>query len=153
MTSTSTAGLDLSVVTTELRSRVVADPDQIHYQSVLVTVQGEQRPGLVSAASLQVPSAGQYELYLIYDLVDVQNTLTLIQQTLIAGSLALVVTIGVVTFFVVRLAIGPVRRAAKQQNASPKGSSRSAYSRRARTSSRCWRDPLTRWPTACRARL
>jgi two-component system sensor histidine kinase MtrB len=113
MTSTSTAGLDLSVVTTELRSRVVADPDQIHYQSVLVTVQGEQRPGLVSAAALQVPSAGQYELYLIYDLVDVQNTLTLIQQTLIAGSLALVVTIGVVTFFVVRLAIGPVRRAAQ----------------------------------------
>jgi two-component system sensor histidine kinase MtrB len=80
---------------------------------VLVTVQGEQRPGLVSAASLQVPSAGQYELYLIYDLVDVQNTLTLIQQTLIAGSLALVLTIGVVTFFVVRLAIGPVRRAAQ----------------------------------------
>ena len=113
MTSTSTAGLDLSVVTAELRSRAVADPDQIHYQSVLVTVQGEQRPGLVSAASLQVPSAGQYELYLIYDLVDVQNTLTLIQQTLIAGSLALVLTIGVVTFFVVRLAIGPVRRAAQ----------------------------------------
>lgn len=113
MTSTSTAGLDLSVVTTDLRSRVVAEPGQIHYQSVLVTVQGEQRPGLVSAAALQVPSAGQYELYLIYDLVDVQNTLTLIQQTLIAGSLALVITIGVVTFFVVRLAIGPVRRAAQ----------------------------------------
>jgi two-component system sensor histidine kinase MtrB len=113
MTSTSTAGLDLSVVTTDLRSRVVAEPGQIHYQSVLVTVQGEQRPGLVTAAALQVPSAGQYELYLIYDLVDVQNTLTLIQQTLIAGSLALVITIGVVTFFVVRLAIGPVRRAAQ----------------------------------------
>ena len=112
MTSTSTAGLDLSVVTTELRSRVVANSDQIHYQSVLVSVQGEQRPGLVSAASFQVPSAGQYELYLIYDLVDVQNTLTLIQQTLIAGSLALVVAIGIVTFFVVRSAIGPVRRAA-----------------------------------------
>lgn len=112
MTSTSTAGLDLSVVTTELRSRVVANSNQIHYQSVLVSVQGEQRPGLVSAASFQVPSAGRYELYLIYDLVDVQNTLTLIQQTLIAGSLALVVAIGIVTFFVVRSAIGPVRRAA-----------------------------------------
>ena len=113
MTSTSTAGLDLSVVTTELRSTLVADPDQIHYQSVLLDVQGEQRPGFVSAVALQVPSAGQYELYLVYDLVDVQSTLTLIQQTLIAGSLALVVAIGVVTFFVVRLAIGPVRRAAQ----------------------------------------
>ena len=113
MTSTSSAGLDLSVVTTELRSTLVADPDQIHYQSVLLDVQGEQRPGFVSAVALQVPSAGQYELYLVYDLVDVQSTLTLIQQTLIAGSLALVVAIGVVTFFVVRLAIGPVRRAAQ----------------------------------------
>lgn len=113
MTSTSSAGLDLSVVTTELRTAVVTQPNQIHYQSVILTVEGEQRPGLVTAASLQVPSAGQYELYLIYDLVDVQNTLTLIQQTLIAGSLALVLTIGVVTLFVVRLAIGPVRRAAE----------------------------------------
>ncbi len=113
MTSTSSAGLDLSVVTTELRTAVVTQPNQIHYQSVILTVEGGQRPGLVTAASLQVPSAGQYELYLIYDLVDVQNTLTLIQQTLIAGSLALVLTIGVVTLFVVRLAIGPVRRAAE----------------------------------------
>jgi two-component system, OmpR family, sensor histidine kinase MtrB len=113
MTSTSTAGLDLGVVSPMLRSKVVTEPDQIHYQSVSVTVAGQTRPGIVTATSLQVPSAGQYELYLIYDLADVQATLTLIQQTLIAGSLALVITIGVVTFFVVRLAIGPVRRAAQ----------------------------------------
>ena len=113
MTSTSTAGLDLSVVSTELRSTVVGEASKIHYQSVSLPVSGENRPGIVTAALLQVPSAGQYELYLIYDLSDVQSTLTLIQQTLIAGSLALVITIGVVTFFVVRSAIGPVRRAAK----------------------------------------
>jgi len=113
MTSTSTAGLDLSVVSSELRSRVVSDPSKIHYQSVTVLVEGEARPGIVTSALLQVPSAGQYELYLIYDLSDVQSTLTLIQRTLIAGSLALVLTIGIVTFFVVRLAIGPVRQAAK----------------------------------------
>ena len=113
MTSTSTAGLDLSVVSTELRSLAVTEPTKIHYQSVALTVEGESRPGIVAAALLQVPSAGQYELYLIYDLSDVQSTLTLIQQTLIAGSLALVVVIGVVTYFVVRLAIGPVRRAAE----------------------------------------
>lgn len=113
MTSTSTAGLDISVVSTPLRSKVVTEPSQLHYQSVTVVVGGEARPGVVTASSFQVPSAGRYELYLIYDLSDVQATLTLIQQTLIAGSLALVFTIGVVTFFVVRLAIGPVRLAAK----------------------------------------
>ena len=113
MTSTSTAGLDVSVVSTSLRSAVVTQANQIHYQSVALTVDGEARPGVVTASSLQVPSAGRYELYLIYDLSDVQGTLTLIQQTLIAGSLALVFTIGVVTLFVVRLAIGPVRLAAQ----------------------------------------
>ena len=113
MTSTSTAGLDLSVVSTELRSQVVTDTSQVHYQSVTINAGDERHPGIVTAVSLQVPSAGQYEMYLIYDLSDVQSTLTLIQQTLIAGSLALVVIIGVVTFFVVRLAIGPVRRAAQ----------------------------------------
>jgi two-component system sensor histidine kinase MtrB len=52
-------------------------------------------------------------LYLVYDLSDVQTTLTEIQQTLIAGSLALVGAIGLVTFFVVRLTIDPIRRAAR----------------------------------------
>jgi two-component system sensor histidine kinase MtrB len=113
MTSTSTAGLDVSVVSAPLRSTVVTNPGPIHYQSVTITVEGEQRPGIVAASSFQVPTAGQYELYLIYDLSDVQDTLTLIQQVLVGGSLALVLTIGVVTFFVVRLAIGPVRQAAK----------------------------------------
>lgn len=113
MTSTSTAGLDISVVSTPLRSQVVTEPNLLHYQSVTVDVGGEARPGVVTASSLQVPGAGQYELYLIYDLSDVQATLTLIQQTLIAGSFFLVLTIGIVTLFVVRLAIGPVRLAAK----------------------------------------
>ena len=113
MTSTSSAGLDLSVVSTELRSQVVSQPGALHYQFITLEGTGESRPGIVASASLQVPSAGAYELYLIYDLADVQSTLTAIQQTLIAGSLALVLTIGIVTSFVVRLAIGPVRRAAQ----------------------------------------
>ena len=113
MTSSSSAGLDLSVVSTALRSQVVSQPGALHYQSITLEGTGQSRPGIVASASLQVPSAGAYELYLIYDLADVQSTLTAIQQTLIAGSLALVLTIGIVTFFVVRLAIGPVRRAAQ----------------------------------------
>ncbi len=121
MTSTSTAGLDLSVVSTPLRSQVVTEPTVLHYQSVALDVGGEARPGIVTASSLQVPGAGQYELYLIYDLSDVQATLTLIQQTLIAGSFVLVFTIGIVTFFVVRLAIGPVRLAAKTAERLAKG--------------------------------
>ena len=112
MTSTSSAGLDLTVVSGALRAQVVGEPGQLHYQSVSFTDEAGA-PGMVTAASLQVPSSGQYELYLVYDLADVQTTLTQIQLTLVAGSLTLVVTIGIVTFFVVRLTIGPIRRAAR----------------------------------------
>jgi two-component system sensor histidine kinase MtrB len=53
MTSTSTAGLDVSVVSAPLRSTVVTNPGPIHYQSVSITVEGRQRPGIVTASSLQ----------------------------------------------------------------------------------------------------
>jgi two-component system sensor histidine kinase MtrB len=112
MTSTSTAGLDIQVVSPQLRAQVVREPGQAHYQSVrLTTVEGAP-PALVAGGSVVVPSAGQYEVYLVYDLSDVQSTLTLVQTTLVGGSVLLVLTIGLVTLIVVRLAIGPVRVAA-----------------------------------------
>lgn len=113
MTSTSTAGLDISVVSSQIRQAVVQNPGQVHYQSG--SLQGDTGliPALVTGSVIQVPSAGQYELYMVYDLSGVQSTLTLVQQTLIAGSILLVVIITAVTWLVVRLAIGPVRLAAR----------------------------------------
>ena len=112
MTSTSTAGLDISVVSSDIRQAVVQRPGQVHYQSVGLTVDGVRSPAIVTGSVIQVPTAGQYEMYLVYDLSDVQATLTLVQQTLIVGSILLVVIITLVTWLVVRLAIGPVRLAA-----------------------------------------
>jgi len=112
MTSTSTAGLDVSVVSSDIRQAVVQQPGQLHVQSVSIPTPEGGVPGIVTGSAFQVPSAGQYELYLVYDLSDVQATLTLVQQTLIVGSIALVLTITLVTWLVVRLAIGPVRVAA-----------------------------------------
>jgi two-component system sensor histidine kinase MtrB len=112
MTSTSTAGLDIQVVSPQLRTQVVTEPTRAHYQSVRLTAAEGSPPALVAGGSIVVPSAGQYEIYLVYDLSDVQSTLTLVQTTLIGGSVLLVFTIGFVTWFVVRLAIGPVRVAA-----------------------------------------
>ncbi len=112
MTSTSTSGLDLTVLSASLRQAVVQAPESLHHQSVGLPVDGEVVPAVVTASVIQVPTAGQYELYLIYDFSDVQATLTLVQQTLIAGSLLLVLTISLVTWLVVRLAIRPVKVAA-----------------------------------------
>ncbi|MDC0991624.1 hypothetical protein OAR17_01400, partial [Pontimonas sp.] len=52
MTSSSSAGLDLGVVSNEIRARVVAEPDQLHYQSVALAASGSA-PGIVTAASIQ----------------------------------------------------------------------------------------------------
>ncbi len=113
MTSTSTAGLDISVVSSDIRQAVVQRPGQVHVQSVALRAGSVTLPAIVTGSVIQVPTAGQYEMYLVYDLSDVQSTLTLVQQTLIVGSILLVVLITLVTWLVVRLAIGPVRIAAK----------------------------------------
>ncbi|MBX3068384.1 MAG: HAMP domain-containing histidine kinase [Microbacteriaceae bacterium] len=99
------------VISNELQLAVENNPgsDRVWWQSVAL---GEGIPGLAVGSLLTVPNAGFYELYLVYDLRDVQESLSLVQQTLILGGLALVVLIGLVTYIVVRLVVGPVRMAA-----------------------------------------
>ena len=98
------------VVTDDLRAKVVADPQHVQYQSVTLK---DGSPGLIVGSQVTVPSAGGYELYLVYDLSPVQVTLNFVQQTLAFGSLALVLLIGAVTYIVVRLVVGPIRMAAE----------------------------------------
>lgn len=84
--------------------------DRVWWQSVALA---DGRPALAVGSLLTVPNAGFYELYLVYDLGDAQQTLAFVQQTLILGSLALVLLIGAVTYIVIRLVVGPVRVAAE----------------------------------------
>ena len=70
-------------------------------------------PGITTGSLLDVPTAGDYQLYLVYNLADVQQTLDFVQQTLIFGGIALVALIGAVAYLIVRLVVGPVRVAAE----------------------------------------
>lgn len=98
------------VVTETLRKRVVADPQHVQFQSVTLT---DGSPGLVVGSNVTVPSAGSYELYLVYDLSQVAVTLNFVKQTLLLGGIALILLIGAVTYIVVRLVVGPIRVAAE----------------------------------------
>ncbi|MBU1250058.1 MAG: HAMP domain-containing histidine kinase [Actinobacteria bacterium] len=113
MTPRRSTGLDLSVISDELRDQVADDDGMLYSQAVSIPDEERIDPGLVVGSALEVPTAGQYELYLVYNVRDVQETLDFVQQTLVIGSLLLIGTIGLVTYFVVRLAIGPVRLAAE----------------------------------------
>ena len=103
-----------AVISPELRAAVSGSTDPLtHYQSVgLVQADNSVQPGLVVGSTLNIRGA-QYQLYLIYNILDAQQTLGFVQQTLLLGGLSLILLIGAVTYVVVRLVVGPVQLAAE----------------------------------------
>lgn len=83
-----------------------------HWQSVSIPLQnGQVHPGVVVGDVLSVPG-GRSELYLVYDINDVQETLLVVQRALLIGGLALLVLIGAVAAVVSNLVIAPLKQAA-----------------------------------------
>lgn len=102
-----------AVITDALRKEVGANTGKLSLQPVQLDDDGRRVPGLAVGSTLQIPSAGQYELYLVYDLSDAQQTLDFVSQTLSIGGVALMVLIALVTSLVVRLVVVPIREAAE----------------------------------------
>ncbi len=112
--NSNSGGLLLDAVVTPALRNAVADEtgDQLYWQSVSVTnADGDTVPAIVTASPLTIQGA-KYALYLVYDISDTQDTLSVVQLALGLAGLALVLLIGVVTWVVLRLVVGPVQRAA-----------------------------------------
>lgn len=107
--ATTTRGFP-AVVSDTMRQTVAHEFGRVFVQSVTLP---SGAAGLVAGSLVEVPTAGMYELYLVYDLSDAGATLTFVQQTLAFGLLSLVTLIGAVTYVVVRLVVAPVRVAAE----------------------------------------
>lgn len=106
----------IDVISPDLRTAVSAsEGSQTQYwQSVaLVDSGGGNNPGIVVGSPLTIPGAGQYELYLGYDLVEANKTLSFVQQILWVAGLLLMVLIGLVAWIVVTLVVEPIRIAAE----------------------------------------
>ncbi|MEJ1230323.1 MAG: histidine kinase dimerization/phospho-acceptor domain-containing protein [Galbitalea sp.] len=102
------------LVSAALRKTVAASQNsRVYWQSIGIPRPGGVDPAIVIGSSVNLPNSGQYELYLIYNLSDSQQTLAFVQGTLLLGGLALILLIGAVTLLVVRLVVGPVRVAAE----------------------------------------
>ncbi|WP_253258858.1 MtrAB system histidine kinase MtrB [Subtercola boreus] len=81
-----------------------------YWQSVaLPNSTGGTDPGIIVGTPLTIPSAGQYQLYLGYNLADAGQTLSFVQQTLWIAGLLLTLLIAVVAWVIVRLVIEPIR--------------------------------------------
>ncbi|GAA1990606.1 two-component system sensor histidine kinase MtrB [Isoptericola halotolerans] len=103
------------VVTPEMRQATLETGDQV-LQSVPVpadfTETGMEEPGVVVGATVELPSAGTFELYSLYSLASEQETLGFVQRTLAIGAVAILAMIGLLTWTVTRQTVAPVRRAA-----------------------------------------
>ncbi|TPW73587.1 MtrAB system histidine kinase MtrB [Schumannella sp. 10F1B-5-1] len=108
-------GFDESTMVSDaLRKSVDADAaGRVYSQPVEIPGDDNRRdPGLITGSVLDVPGGGRYELFIVYNLRDVQNTLDFVQQTIAVGGIALVFLIAAVSYAVVRLVVRPVRVAA-----------------------------------------
>jgi len=73
---------------------------------------GLRIPGLAFGQKVQIPGAGQYEMYMLFSLANQNATLDLIQRFLALTGLALVLLISLIVWLVVRQVVRPVREAA-----------------------------------------
>lgn len=110
-TAASSEGID-QLITPELQSALEQRSGQL-WQSVAVPVpDGGTHPAVIVGDLLRF-GGGQSELYLVYDIVDVQETLLVVQRALLIGGLALLVLIGAVAAFVSSLVVAPLKQAAR----------------------------------------
>ena len=106
----------LDVITPQLRASVSGgDGSQAQYwQSVaLPNPAGGTVPGIVVGSPLTIAGAGNFELYLGYDLTEADQTLTFVQQILWIAGILLMMLVGLVAWIVVRLVVEPLRVAAE----------------------------------------
>ena len=99
----------------ELREATAASELQ-QWQSVLIPAEfadsGHDEPGLMFAAAVEIPTAGQFALYTLYSLQPEAETLAIVQRSLVFGGAAILAMIGAITYLVTKQAVNPVQRAA-----------------------------------------
>lgn len=105
MASTSSIGFPIEVVSNELRAAVNADRTSVHFQSIALP---DGDPGIAASANVDVPTAGRYDLVLVYDLSDVQGNLRFVQSALLLGGIFFVLVTGWIVWSVTTRAIRPI---------------------------------------------
>jgi two-component system sensor histidine kinase MtrB len=106
------SNLDISIIPEAFREKVAQSPTNLQYQSIAIPTSMGDHPGIVVGAPIQIPVAGSYELYLVFDLISEQDTLDFVQRTLVVGGFISLLMIALVSYFVTNWLVRPVREAA-----------------------------------------
>jgi two-component system, OmpR family, sensor histidine kinase MtrB len=105
------------LISPELRTATALGKGQ-RWQSVAEPVRvasgvTELQPAVIVGSTVNVPVAGTYELYFLYNLEPEQQSLEFLQRVLLLAGVTLVLLLGGMTFLVTRQAVRPVRVAAR----------------------------------------
>jgi len=104
--------LDDSLITNEFRRKVHYSKN-IQSQTIQIDRAGEAIPAILIGQKFTVPGGSKYELYLVYDMHNEQQTLGFVQRTLVLGGLVTLIIIGFFSFLVTSWLVRPVRDAAE----------------------------------------
>jgi two-component system sensor histidine kinase MtrB len=104
--------LDPNTIPTTLSERVRKNPDLVYQYTNMNYLTGTTIKGLAIGQKVQIPNAGQYEMYIIFSLANQEKTLDLISRSLFLTGFVLLLMVGLITWLVVRQVVRPVREAA-----------------------------------------
>ncbi len=104
--------VDLNLIAKSFREDVHAKGG-IQSQTVQVIRDGETVPAILTGQKITLPGGHDYQLYLIYDMANEQQTLGFVQRTLVVGGLVTLGIIGFFSFLVTSWLVRPVQEAAE----------------------------------------
>jgi two-component system sensor histidine kinase MtrB len=104
--------LDPGSIPSTLSEQVRKNPDLVFQYTDMNYLTGSRVKGLAIGQKVQIPNAGQYEMYIIFSLANQEKTLDLISRSLFLTGFVLLLMVGLITWLVVRQVVRPVREAA-----------------------------------------
>ncbi len=105
--------LDPKSIPKSLSERVRKGSDIVYEYTRMHYLSGTSVPGLAIGQKVQIPNAGQYEMYIVFSLANEVKTLNLINTYLLITGIILLLLITLITWVVVRQVVKPVREAAR----------------------------------------
>jgi len=112
LASPKSLAIDLDLITPEFRKKVLVSKS-VQSQTVQISLAGESTPAILIGQKFMAPGGYEYELYLLYDMHNEQQSLSFVQRTLVLGGLVTLIIIGFFSFLVTSWLVRPVRDAAE----------------------------------------
>jgi two-component system sensor histidine kinase MtrB len=112
LASPTSEGVQLNLITRDFRE-LVSNSNDIQNQTIQVRLQGETVPAVLTGEKITLPGGYDFQLYLVYDMKNEQETLWFVQWTLFFGGFFSLSLIGLFTYIVTNWLVKPVQSVAE----------------------------------------